>query len=72
MSAFSTYPELVTYLVKCAEIGYPKMKDEVIGIILRQALDKKGGAEFAKELKGRRWWERFMDRWPTLSERAMH
>ena len=24
--------ELVTYLVKCAEIGYPKAKDEVIGI----------------------------------------
>ena len=23
--------ELVTYLVKCAEIGYPKTKDEVIG-----------------------------------------
>ena len=60
--------ELVTYLVKCAEIGYPKTKDEVIGIV-RQALHKKKGAEFAEEFKGRGWWERFMDRWPTLSLR---
>ena len=35
--------ELVAYLVKCAEIGYPKTKDEVIGIV-RQALHKKRGA----------------------------
>jgi hypothetical protein len=60
--------ELVTYLVKCAEIGYPKTKDEVIGIV-RQALHKKKGVEFANEFRGRGWWERFMDRWPTLSLR---
>ena len=43
--------ELVTYLVKCAEIGYPKTKDEVIGIV-RQALHKKKGADFANEFRG--------------------
>ena len=39
--------ELVAYLVKCAEIGYPKMKDEVIEIV-RQALHKKRGAKLAR------------------------
>ena len=63
--------ELVTYLVKCAEIGYPKTKDEVIGIV-RQALHKKKGSEFAEKFKGRGWWERFMGRWPSLSERVTH
>ena len=58
----------MTYLVKCAEIGYPKTKDEVIGIV-RQALCKKKGPEFAEEFKGKGWWERFMGRWPTLSLR---
>ena len=53
--------ELVTYLVKCAEIGYPKMKDEVIGIV-RQALHKKRGAEFAEESNGKGWWERLRTR----------
>ena len=48
-------------LVKCAEIGYPKTKDKVIGII-RKALHKKKGAEFAEEFEGRGWWGRFMDR----------
>ena len=57
--------ELVTYLVKGAEFGYPKTKDEVIGIV-RQALHKKKGADFANEFRGRGWWERFVDRWPTL------
>ena len=42
--------ELVTYFGKCAEIGYPKTKDEVIGIVI-QALHKKG-AKFAEEFKG--------------------
>ena len=43
--------ELVTYSVKGAEFG-PKTKDEVIGII-RQALHKKKGADFANESRGR-------------------
>ena len=30
---YLSYEELVTYLVKCAEIRYPKTKDEVIGIV---------------------------------------
>ena len=29
----------------------------------------KKGAKFAEEFKGRGWWERFMDRWLTLSLR---
>ena len=35
--------ELATYLIKRVEIGYPKTKDEVIGIV-RQALYKKKGS----------------------------
>ena len=42
--------ELVTYLAMCAETSYPKTKDEVIGIV-RQALHKMRGAEFAEEFK---------------------
>lgn len=60
--------ELARYLVKCAEIGYPKTKDEVIGIV-RQTLHKKKGAEFAEDFKGRGWWERFIGRWPKLTLR---
>ena len=53
------------YLVKCVEIGYPKTDRNRQ---VRQArLHKKKVANFAKEFKGRDWWERFMDRWPTLS-----
>ena len=35
--------ELATYLIKHAKIGYPNLKDEVIGIV-RQALYKKKGS----------------------------
>ena len=42
--------ELVTYLVKCAKTGYPKTKDEVIGIV-RQALHKKKGPTLLKNLE---------------------
>ena len=44
--------ELVAHLVKCDETGYPKMKDEVIGIV-RQADHNKRGAKFAKEFIGK-------------------
>jgi len=36
--------ELVSFLFKSAEIGYPKTKDEVIGIV-RKAIQKKRGVE---------------------------
>lgn len=61
--------EVATYLIKCAEIGYPKTKDDVIGII-QQALCKKKGAEFAKEFRGKDWRDKFMDR--LFSEGVMH
>ena len=43
-------------------------KDEVIGII-RKALVKKRGAEYPKEFKGKGWWARFVTRWPALALR---
>ena len=60
--------ELASHLVKCAEIGYPKTKDEVIGIV-RKALLKKRGKEFAEDFKGKGWWARYMTRWPELALR---
>ena len=60
--------ELANFLMKCAEIGYPETKDEVIGIV-RKALLKKRGVEFVEEFKGKGWWARFMERWPRLTLR---
>ena len=60
--------ELVSFLFKSAEIGYPKTKDEVIGIV-RKAIEKKRGVESAEDFKGKCWWARFIERWPKLTLR---
>ena len=60
--------ELVSFLFKFAEIGYPKTKDEVIGIV-RKAIEKKRGVESAEDFKGKGWWARFIERWPKLTLR---
>ena len=58
--------ELYDWLLICANIGYPKSRDEVIGIVL-QTLVKKGVP--GEDFKGRGWWLRFMQRWPQLTLR---
>ena len=60
--------ELANYLIECTEIAYPKTKDEVIGIVYK-ALLKKRGTEFAEDFKGKGWWPRFTTRWPALALR---
>ena len=66
--SFEEERELASHLIKCAEIGYPRTKDEVIGIVCK-ALVKKRGAEFAEEFKGKGWWARFVTRWLALALR---
>ena len=66
--SFEEERELASHLIKYAEIRYPTTKDEVIGIV-RKALVKKRGAEFAEEFKEKGWWARFMTRWPALALR---
>ena len=51
-------------LVVCANIGYPKRRDDVIGIV-RKALKNKFGS-LADDFSGKGWWLRFMERWPSL------
>ena len=56
--------ELVKHLLTCADIGYPKTKQEVLAIV-RQAIHKK--REYAaKEFTGKGWWNRFVERWPAI------
>ena len=52
--------ELVDYLVTCSEIGYPKKREDVLGIV-RRTLER--------QVKGNGWWLRFMERWPRLALR---
>ena len=47
--------ELVKHLLTCADIGYPKTKQEVLAIV-RQAIHKKRGEDAAKEFTGKGWW----------------
>ena len=57
--------ELYDYLVTCAKIGYPKRRDDVIGIVRKTLEHKARNIEF----KGDGWYNRFMERWPRLSLR---
>ena len=59
--------ELYDWLVLSASIGYPKSRDDVIGIV-RKTLHKKEGHP-VEDFKGRGWWLRFMQRWPQLTLR---
>ncbi len=59
--------ELYDWLVLCASIGYPKSRDDVIGIVRKTLHDKEEHP--VEDIKGRGWWLRFMQRWPQLSLR---
>lgn len=59
--------ELVDYLVSCSKIGYPKRRDDVIGIVHRTLENKTGFP--VEDFKGKGWWARFMERWPILALR---
>ena len=52
-------------LLTCADIGYPKTKQEVLAIV-RQAIHKKRGEDAAKEFTGKGWWNRFVERRPDI------
>ena len=56
--------ELYDYLILCASIGYPKRRDDVIGIV-RKTLQNKSGFP-VDDFRGKGWWLRFMKRWPDL------
>ena len=59
--------ELIQHLLTCADIGYPKTKNEVLAIV-RQAVNKKRGAE---AFNGNGWWNRFVQRWPKICLRKV-
>lgn len=56
--------ELYNWVVRCASIGYPKRRDDVIGIV-RKALQSKS-ADLVENFKGNGWWLRFKQRWPKI------
>ena len=58
--------ELVNFLLKCARIGYPHTRQQIIGIV-QQALDKKFDQP-PSVTNG--WWERFVNRHVNLSLRT--
>ena len=57
--------ELIQHLLTCADIGYPKTKNEVLAIV-QQAVNKKRGAEAAESFNGKGWWNQFVQRWPKV------
>ena len=59
--------ELVTYLCTCFKIGYPKKRDEIIGIVRKTLHNKNGGP--VEGFNGKGWWMRFMQWWPQLALR---
>ena len=59
--------ELVDFLVQCSKIGYGKTRREIFSIVVH-TLKKKGRS--IEKFNGESWWQRFMDRHPTLSLRA--
>ena len=56
--------ELVDYLITCSEIGYPKKRADVLGIV-RKTLENKNGGPV--DFNGKGWWLRFMQRYPELA-----
>ena len=58
--------ELVKFLLTCADIGLPKTRVEVLGIV-RKAVIKKRGTDDG--FNGEGWWHRFLERHPNLSLR---
>jgi len=56
--------ELVDYIITCSEIGYPKRRDDIVGIV-RKTLHKKNGGP-VPDFNGKGRWLRFMQCWPSL------
>lgn len=63
---YSEEEELVKYIITCAKIGYPKRRDDIIGIVRKTLQAKTNGPV---DFKGKGWWLRFMQRWPKLALR---
>ena len=57
--------ELMHFLLRCASIGYPKSRKDVLALVHRQ-LEKKG--RVAHVTNG--WWEKFCHRHPNLTLRT--
>ena len=55
--------ELVQFIVSSAKMGYPKKREEVMGIV-RKTLEAKGNGPV--KFNGKGWWLRFMNRRPDL------
>ena len=45
------------YLITCSEIGYPKKRADVLGIVRKNLENKNGGPV---DFNGKGWWLRFM------------
>ena len=54
--------ELVSFLLKCADIGYAHTRKEVLAIVQR-IVDQQGG----RHVLSNGWWARFCDRHPQLT-----
>ena len=57
--------ELVLFLLRCAEIGYPKSRKQVLALVRRLLLKKGINAQVTSG-----WWESFCSRHPSLTLRA--
>ena len=57
--------ELASFLIRCAKIGYPRTRSQVLGLV-QQIVNSKGLD--ASVSNG--WWERFCQRQPNLSLRV--
>ena len=58
--------ELVDYLITCSEIGYPKKRADVLGIVQKTLENKNGGPI---DFNGKGWWFHFMQCYPELAIR---
>lgn len=57
--------ELETFLIRCADIGYPRTVDQVLALV-QQMLDFKG----RKQTVTAGWWRRFKERHPNVVLRS--
>ena len=57
--------ELLTFLIRCAEIGYPHSIEQVLGLV-QQVVDFKG----MDKVVTRGWWQRFCQRHDKISLRT--
>ena len=57
--------ELVSFLLKCAEIGYAHTKPQVLSLVLR-IVESKDISEHVSDS----WWRRFQERHPILKLRT--